>query len=66
MADEPCLRPHRDSGDPDGWTGLSRYRLHKVVFNVVWISLIPAALFQHAQIVPGVTFSVVEDDLHSK
>ncbi len=50
----------------DGWKRLSGYWLHKAVLIIFGISLLLTAFFQHAPIVPGVQFSVLEDDLHSK
>jgi len=50
----------------DSWKRLSNYWLHKVVLTIFGISLILTAFFQHAPIVPGVLFSELEDDLHSK
>ena len=50
----------------DGWMRLSNFWLHKVVLTIFGVSLILTAFFQHAPIVPGVVFSELEDDLHSK
>jgi len=50
----------------DGWMHLSKYWLHKFVLTIFGISLVLTAFFQHAPIVPGVIFSDLEDDLHSK
>jgi len=50
----------------DGWMHLSKYWLHKFVLTIFGISLVLTAIFQHAPIVPGVIFSDLEDDLHSK
>jgi len=50
----------------DGWMRLSKYWLHKVVLTIFGISLVLTAFFQHAPIIPGVVFSELEDDLHSK
>jgi len=49
----------------DGWRYLSKYWLHKVVLTIFGISLVLVAFFQHAPIVGGIEFSVLEDDLHS-
>jgi hypothetical membrane protein len=50
----------------DGWMRLSKYWVHKVVLTIFGISLVLTAFFQHAPIVPGVEFNILEDDLHSK
>lgn len=50
----------------DSWKRLSNYWLHKVVLTIFGISLVLTAFFQHAPIVPGVVFSELEDDWHSK
>ena len=50
----------------DGWMRLSNYWLHKAVLIVFGTSLFLTAIFQHAPIVPDLTFSVLKDDLHSK
>jgi hypothetical membrane protein len=50
----------------DGWTRLSNFWLHKAVLIIFGTSLFLTAIFQHAPIVPGVAFNVLEDDLHSK
>jgi len=50
----------------DGWKRLSNYWLHKFVLAIFGISLVLTAFFQHAPIIPGVEFSILEDDLHSK
>lgn len=50
----------------DGWRHLSNYWLHKAILIVFGASLFLTGFFQHAPIIPGVAFSVIEDDLHSK
>ena len=50
----------------DGWMRLSNFWLHKVVLTIFGVALILTAFFQHAPIVPGVVFSELEDDLHSR
>ena len=50
----------------DGWPRLSKFWLHKAVLVIFGASLVLVAFFQHAPIVSGVEFSVLEDDLHSK
>jgi len=50
----------------DGWARLSGFWLHKIVLVAFGISLLSAAIFQSAPIVPGAAFSGLEDDLHSK
>ena len=50
----------------DGWVRLSNFWLHRAVLIVFGTSLFLTAFFQHAPIIPGAAFSVLEDDLHSK
>lgn len=50
----------------DGWKRLSGFWLHKIILIVFGVSLILTAFFQHAPIVSGIQFNVLEDDLHSK
>lgn len=50
----------------DGWMRLSNFWLHRSVLIVFGTSLFLTAVFQHTPIVPGVVFSTLEDELHSK
>lgn len=49
----------------EGWFHLHRYWFQKILITIFGAALVCTAIFQHAPIVEGITYSPSEDRLHS-